>query len=325
MRAEALVRRLAAALLVTVSVAGAGWSQPAAAQQIVRQWWITPKDTANANLRVMLESRNGDSTRIDESTHSVPYATLRGLTAADLAASPGGQRQFEIVEDPGKLVFQGFVGNGKGNGTYDLVADPAFQRQLARRGMRAATDVELTELALHHFKVSTIDDAAGIGLEALTPADLVTMVDHGISPDYLRGFKDVPLAPKTMSALARLRDHGVSADFVRAFAAAGYRPLSVDDVATARDHGVRASLLAALARSASYRTMTASDIATLSDHGVSGAYVSDLDRIAYHPPVADLVRLHDHGVSAAFIQRLRAHGYGEMSVSDIIKLYEHGI
>jgi hypothetical protein len=87
---------------------------------------------------------------------------------------------------------------------------------------------------------------------------------------------------------------------------------------------VKPSLVQALTR-ANYRDLRVDDIATLSDHGISGQYIADLSRIGYHPTAADVVQLRDHGVSAAFIQRLRSHGYGGMSVADIIKLYEHGI
>lgn len=347
-RARTAASALALGLVLTALVP----SQPAAAHETVRDWSLTAHDASTVNLRIVFETYepNG-SHRVDMSTSAVPYATIRGLTAADVAA-PAAERHFEIAEDPGTLIFSGVVGYGRGKGTYDFTADPAFQRQLARHGIRPATDMEGLELALHHFKTSMLDDVVASGVQAPSPADLVTLVDHGVSADYLRGFKGVALVPKTAAALAQLRDHGVTPDYVQTFASAGYRPISIaelslardhgvdakqayeihaampalsmSDLATLRDHGVRPSLVTAIARSG-YRDLRVNDIALLADHGVSGQYITDLSRIGYHPAATDVAQLRDHGVSAAFIQRLREHGYGGMSTSDIIKLYEHGI
>ena len=351
MRAER-ARAGAGALALGLVLAALVPSQPAAAHETVREWSLTARDAATMNLHVLFETwePNG-SHRFEDYTNPVPYTAIRGLTASDVAA-PSSEKRFEIAEDPGTLTFSGYVGNGRGKGTYDFTADPAFQRALAHHGMRPATDVEGLELALHHFKASTLDDVVASGVQAPTPADLVTMADHGIGAEYLRGFKGIALQPKTAAALAQLRDHGVTPAYVQAFASAGYRPISVAELAlardhgvdakdayeirtampslsmsalaTLRDHGVRPSLVAALARS-SYRDLRVNDITLLADHGVSGEYVTDLSRIGYHSIASDIALLHDHGVSTAFIQRLRSHGYGGMSTSDIIKLYEHGI
>ncbi|HEV3086108.1 MAG TPA: hypothetical protein VGX96_02700, partial [Candidatus Elarobacter sp.] len=189
---------------------------------------------------------------------------------------------------------------------------------------RPASELEALQLALHHFKVAALDDVTASGLQGLTPADLVTMVDHGMTSEFVRGFRGVALVPKTMASLATLRDHGITADYVQAFGSTGYPPVSVDELSSLRDHGVKASLVRAIAHS-SYRGVRPAEIAAFADHGVSGEYITDLDRIGYHPVAADVVRLRDRGVPVSFIQRLREHGYGSMSVSDIIKLFEHGI
>jgi hypothetical protein len=352
MRAESAVAR---ALVLAVSLALAALAQPpgAAANEIAREWALSAKDASNVTLRIAFAQKDESGLhRVDVNTSAVPYATIRGLTAADVAASPGEKRSFDIVEESGTITFTGFVGNGRGKGTYDFTTDPAFQRQLARHGMRPATDVEALVLALHHFKAAMLDDVATSGVQGATPADLVVMVDHGIKPDYLRGFKAVALVPKTMGALAELRDHGVTPQYVQAFTSAGYGQIKVDELAFARDHGVdaaqatamraalpsltiadlgtlrdhgaRTSLIESVARS-SYRNIGANEIVRLADHGVPGSYLTDLDRISYHPSTTDIVQLYDHGVPVAFVQRLRSHGYGGMSISDMIKLYEHGI
>jgi hypothetical protein len=351
MRAErprAAATALAFGLVLAVLVP----SQPAAAHETVREWSLTARDASTANFHIAFETYepNG-SHRVYMNTSPVPYATIRGLTAADVAA-PSNEKRFQIAEDPGTLTFSGSVGNGCGKGTYDFTSDPAFQRALAHHGMRPATDVEGLELALQHFKASTLDDVVASGVQAPTPADLVTMADHGVSAEYLRGFKGIALQPKTAGALAQLRDHGVTPAYVQAFASAGYRPISIaeltmardhgvdakdayeiraampslsmSDLATLRDHGVKPSLVAALARS-SYRDLRVNEITLLADHGVSGQYVTEFSSLGYHPAASDLALLHDHGVSTTFIQRLRSHGYGAMSTADIIKLYEHGI
>jgi hypothetical protein len=341
----------AAALLALTALACAASACPAAADDTVRTWSLTASGSDAVALRIKYERHSAGSTRMYQNTNTMSLSALRGLSAADVAGAPRPHR-FEIGHDAGKLVFDGTVGDGRGSGTFDVEADPSFQRELARRGIRPATSDELLELALGDFKLATLDAALASGFERPTPEDLVTAMNRGITADYLRGFKGVPLEPKSLRALARLRDHGVTGEYVRSFADAGYRPISVDDLTLARDHGVdarqaaanhaampsltmrslallrdhgvRPELVRALGESR-LRAASDHDITLLADHGVPGDYVTGIDRLGLRASVADVVRLRDNGVSLAFMQRLHDHGYTNLSTDDIIKLSQHGI
>ncbi|HEY0381691.1 MAG TPA: hypothetical protein VGC72_05780 [Candidatus Elarobacter sp.] len=347
-RANSVGRAVAVLALAALACVTA---RPAAADEITRTWSLTAEGGSDVSLHVKYERRSGGSNRIYASTHTVPVSALRGLGASDVSGSPA-RRRFEIGHDAGKLVFDGTVGDGRGSGTYAVVADASFQRELARRGIRAATNDELFELTLSDFRLAMLDTALASGFERPTPADLVDTTNRGVTTELLRGFKDVPLTPKTLRALVQLRDHGVTGEYVRAFADAGYRPISTEDLTLARDHGVdarqaaaihtampsltvkslallrdhgvRPSLIEATA-AASYRGITASDLTALSDHGVRGDYITGLERAGVRASVADVIRLHDNGVSVNYIQRLRDHGYAHLNVDDIIKLLQHGV
>lgn len=339
-----------AVILALIALACAAAARPAAADETTRTWSLTASGGDAVALRIKYERRSAGSTRMYQNTNTVPLSALRGLSAADVAG-PSARRRFEIGHDAGKLVFDGTVGDGRGSGSYDVEPDPSFQRELARRGIRPATNDELLELALADFKLETLDAALASGFQRPTSEDLVTMINRGITADYLRGFKGVPLEPKSLRALVQLRDHGVTGEYVRSFADAGYRPISVDDLTLARDHGVDARQAAAMHAAMPSLTMKSlallrdhgvrpelvralgerhaavsdRDVAMLADHGVPGDYVTGLDRLGLHPSVADMVRLHDYGVSLAFVQRLHDHGYTSLSTDDIIKLSQHGI
>jgi GT2 family glycosyltransferase len=38
-----------------------------------------------------------------------------------------------------------------------------------------------------------------------------------------------------------------------------------------------------------------------------------------------LIALRDHGVSVAFVDRLKSHGYNNLSVRDLIRLHDSGL
>jgi hypothetical protein len=282
----------AVALLAAAALTCAA-PQPAAAQETVRTWSLTANGS-DVTLHVKYERRSGGTNHIYSSVRTVPLTALHGLRAGEVGGPPA-RRRFEIGHDAGKLVFDGTVGDGRGSGTYDVEPDPAFQRELARRGIRPATNDELLELALGDFKLALLDAALASGFERPTPEDLVNANNRGITADYLRGFKDVPLVPKSLRAIALLRDHGVRPALIQAAAASSYRGLS------------------------------ATDLTALSDHGVPGEYLASLDRAGVRASVADVIRLHDNGVTVAYIQRLHDHGYAHLSADDIIKLSQHGV
>ncbi|MBV8580138.1 MAG: hypothetical protein JOZ86_05835 [Candidatus Eremiobacteraeota bacterium] len=345
----------AALLLVALAAVVVGAPPPAAAHPAatdVRTWSLVAQSDG-VKLGLVTMSPAPDGMHVSSTSRTVSYTALRGITAGDLNAAPGGEWRFEVPRDAGTLVCEGFVGNGRGKGTFDVVPSAAFQHELARRGIRDATSDEMMELIVDDFKTSTLDAIAAGGFTDISPAGLVTIGEHGVTTDYLAGFKNVALRPKTLAGLALLHDHGVNAAYAQALAATGYRPLSVDDLATARDHGVGAKLLGALTEAhfrplsgaelatlsdhgtspdlvrglaaSPYRDASAAEIARLADHGVTGDYITGLTRIGYHPAVADVARLHDYGVTVSFIQRLHDHGFGSMSVDDVIKLSTHGI
>ena len=232
-------------------------------------------------------------------------------------------------------MFDGTVGAGRGSGTFDVEPDPSFQRELARRGIRPATNGELLELALADFELADARRRTRQRLRAPGAGGSRDANNHGITADYLRSFKDVPLAPKSLRAVALLRDHGVTGYYVRAFADAGYRPISIEELTLARDHGVDARQAAAIHAAmpgltmkslallrdhgvrpelvralggTGLRSIADHDIATLADHGVPGDYIAGIDRLGLHLSVADITRLRDYGVWLASIQRLHDHG-----------------
>ena len=312
-----------AALLAFAALACAASLRPAAADETLRAWSLTASGSDGVALHIKYERRSGGSSRIYSSVHTVALSALRGLGAGDVSGPPGRHR-FEMGHDAGKLVFDGTVGDGRGSGTYDVEPDPSFQRELARRGIRPATNDELLEMALSDFKLATLDAALASGFERPTPAELLDAGNHGITADYLRGFKDVPLTPKTLRGLSTLRDHGVNGDYVRGFADAGYRPISVDDLTLARDHGVDAKQAAAI--HAAMPSLTMKGLALLRDHGVRPALVRALgDARLRSMTDRDIAMLSDHGVAPSLIEAANATSYRAISAADLAMLSDHGV
>jgi ABC-type glycerol-3-phosphate transport system substrate-binding protein len=96
MRAER-VRAAASALALALAVAAFVPSQPAAAHETVREWSLSARDASTVSLRIVFDTYEANgSHRVDMNTSTVPYATIRGLTAADVAA-PSAEKSFEIA------------------------------------------------------------------------------------------------------------------------------------------------------------------------------------------------------------------------------------
>lgn len=108
-----------------------------------------------------------------------------------------------------------------------------------------------------------------------------------------------------------------------ALLAAGFARPSVDDLVRMGNHGVTDDYVAAM-KGLDFQPKTVESLIRLRDHGVSTKYMHDLWNLGYHPSAEELVRLRDHGVTVAFIQRLRSHGYKNLSADDLIRLRDHG-
>lgn len=217
-----------------------------------------------------------------------------GLTLDQLYSS-GTHVQFENRRDAGTIACDGWAAHGNASGSFTVVLNPAFARDLQRRGIGTPTQDEQERLVLADAGYLLLDALGRYGYAPPSLDDLMRLVDHGVTANYIREMHDAGFAPRSAGEIVRAMDHGVTPSFVSGLRAHGVTG-SLDDFIRARDHGVNVEEV--------------SGFAALGYKGLS---------------LEQLIRLRDHGVSVEYATHLRQNGYTNLSIDDLVKLRDHGV
>jgi hypothetical protein len=228
-------------------------SWPALATSYSGTWRISPADDAG-NVQLELSYHHNDAS----GNHEI-------VESNDVPAPHVVNNQFTIVEDAGTFTAQGVFSGDQGAGTWTFAPSSQFVRDLQRRGVNAPTDEQQLELAMVHFKMSSLDALLAAGFARPSAGDLVRLAEHGVSSDYIAAMKGLQFSPKTIDALVRLRDHGVTPEYMHGLQDLGFHP-SADELVRLRDHGVTVAFVERL-RSHGYTHLSADELIRLRDHG----------------------------------------------------------
>jgi hypothetical protein len=72
------------------------------------------------------------------------------------------------------------------------------------------------------------------------------------------------------------------------------------------------------------KTKTGSQLVALAERGIRADDVAAIDSYGYHPTLEQFIRRAGAGILASYIARLRAGGYTDANVDDLIELREGG-
>jgi hypothetical protein len=258
---------------------------------------VTSSGAIQFETRYSADTPTGHDSQINGNSFpaSALGRTFAGLTHAQLVGA-GSDVQFTIARQEGTLSCSGHARGGVAEGDCGFVLDRGFQTALRQRGVTGVSSRQQMEWLF--------DDA-----------DVYGLLDYLKSSGY-----PVPSAP----ALVRAFDSGVTVDYARDLAAAGLRAQTLEQLTRAKDHGVTPRYVAALA-SYGFHGLSLDEAVHLVDHGVRPNYLNGLAQLGYHVTPDQATMLVDHGVTLDYITKLRASGYANVSVSDLVRLSDHGV
>jgi hypothetical protein len=266
--------------------------------QTLRAWFVQANvERTSAEFRIEYRKHDGggDSEHSDEHTVALGDAgPLRGLPV-DALFSSGSRVHFTVARDAGSLVCDGWAKDGNASGEFTVALNPAFARELERRGIGTPTAEQQERFVYQDVGYALLDALRDYGYERPSLEQLSRLANHGVTPSYLRGMHTAGFTTHSIDEIVRARDHGVDPKDVQALRATGVAG-SLADFIRARDHGVDAEEARAF-----------------------GA-------LGYpHLTLEDLIRLRDHGVTADYVRRLESRGYAKLTVEDLIRLRDHGV
>jgi hypothetical protein len=272
----------------------------AAPVSAVMQWSLhaTPSGSVGFETRYRAVPSYGNT---DSSQDSFDYpqadleSTFRGLTHAQLFG-PETDVRFTVTRQEGTIVCTGRAGGGKAEGAFTFTLDPNFTSQLQTRGVGTVSPERQMEWLL--------DDADAIGL--------------------LDNFKSQGFPVPSVELLSTAFDHGVTLRYIREMAAVGLHAVTVEQLIRAVDHGVRPRAAAEF-ESYGFTNLTIDQMISLTDHGVTPVYVGGLVKLGYRVTPDQAKDLVDHGVTLRYVEKLRADGYANLSVADLVRLADHGV
>jgi hypothetical protein len=278
---------------------------------------------------------------------SVSYSVAGGA-ARPLIRGDDGPVDVKIQRDAGTLVLHGSVTKGRGAGTADFTADPAYVNEVSVQTGETVTAERALELALVDLPLDFVKKVEEAGYKAST-ADLISLrfagvsaayaVDFrkagysfscgelrtlkfaGVEPSWAKGFED---AGYKFGAddLRSLRFAGVTPDYAAGFRRAGY-DLSVDQLRSLRFAGVPADFAAELGE-AGYH-FTPEELRSLRFAGVPASYAAELKKAGYNFSADELRRLRFSGVPADYATAAAAPGKEHLSADDLIRLRFRGV
>jgi len=208
----------------------------------------------NGETRLEVSWTNGHGSDHESTLRPVDVNAL-GIAAA--LASAGEHVRFALHREAGDYAMEGWVGSGKGGGTYSFPPNVAFFQFLRSRGYTiegpenelAAADLDIThayvdELAragvaldfqqLISFRALNIDgayikDMSSLGFAHLDAEQLVSMKALHIDRTYVEGMRTQGVTDLTAHNVVELKALHVDANYMQELAAGGYPHLSAHD------------------------------------------------------------------------------------------------
>jgi hypothetical protein len=247
---------IAAVFLLAMAAAG---SLPVRAQAALSGDWSLHEETGTpARIQVRF-----DTDQDSMSTSHIALADL-GLPQQELDA-PGHHATFAMTRDAGRILCDGWVGGGRGAGSFTFVPSATYQAELQRRGFAPLPPREQLSAAMLDLSLAFIDGIRetypqiefskliafrALGVDAayikvmqgrLGPIDAEQMTSLravGVTTDYLDQMQQVGYRVTSAHEAVELKAVGVDADFVRKAEAHGFHDLSVQRLIQARALGV---------------------------------------------------------------------------------------
>lgn len=176
--------------------------------------------------------RTGDG----RSNVSVPVDRLE--QSEGLAPGARGEVRFSLPREAGLTDCTGSHKRSGAAGTCRFVSAPAFEQELAQRGVELGQRRNLIPLALVDARLALVDAFSREGMPLSEASDLIAASALDITGDYIHELKSAGLQLKRLRDVFACRAVGVEGAFVRDMADAGYPKLTAQQAITMKAVGV---------------------------------------------------------------------------------------
>jgi hypothetical protein len=183
------------------------------------------KDNSKVNLSLERRTERGHRNQMGQTYEFTDFQGLSRETALN-----GGPVRFSLVREAGRIDLEGSFENGKGTGTFNFTANPAFVSAMKTRGFdfeeRSGSrhDGEDRLFAATTLNVTTAlaDDLNSAGFGKLNVDDLFKAAIFKIDSTFAREMKASGFENLGMEELVKARIFKIDAAFVRQVAQMGF-------------------------------------------------------------------------------------------------------
>ncbi|MGB6985531.1 MAG: hypothetical protein WBD74_06070 [Candidatus Aquilonibacter sp.] len=215
-------------------------AMPARAETLNGTWaiWNNGSET-----RMDLHWSNGSGSSNDSTLHDVD---VNALGIAGALASSGAHVHFRLHHEAGDYAMDGWVGGGKGGGTYAFTPNAAFFDDLRKEGISVdQPEKQLTFANLDVTREYVADmRSAGYTLDA---KELITFRALGIDRAYIDSMRAQGLQNVDAREMVSLKALRVDAAFIQMLAGYGYAHLEAQQYVTLKALGIDGNYIKHLA------------------------------------------------------------------------------
>jgi len=181
--------------------------------------------TGANHVQLELRWSNGNGSRSDSTQHDVNAGDL-GI--ANALSSNGQHVQFTIHREAGDYAMDGWVGNGKGGGTYEFTPNDTFFADLRKRGFDVPSPEKQITCADLDITRKYVDELAGLGYK-LDLDDLITFRALRIDRAYVQGLRSQGIANLDQREVVDFKALDIDGSYIAMLAKNGYARLSARD------------------------------------------------------------------------------------------------
>jgi beta-lactamase regulating signal transducer with metallopeptidase domain len=163
---------------------------------------------------------------------------------------------------------------------------------------------------------SYIGEMSDAGFKDLGVEQLIAMKIHGITPDYVKAIRDMGYDANP-DQLVAMKVHEVTAEYVRDIRNLGFAP-TADEIIAMKTHEITPQYIQRM-REMVFEP-TADELIALKVHDITVEYRDALASAGYELNADELIQAKVMDITPDFIRQVRAHGFKDPSMDQLIRL-----
>jgi predicted metallopeptidase len=308
-----------------VSVPPEPEAQPQQQETFSGTWTADVKTDKSDDAIQFTFNRRARDGHTSMSGHGYSLDDFQGLTRAQVFAAVNTPVTFRLTREAGTVECEGSFRDGKGAGTWRMVASRNFRSAMSARGYTDLTDEQLFTSVMVDVTTKFVDDFKSIGFDGADFKEVIKGRIFNITPQYASEMKSLGFDNLDLEDLVKGRIFKVDAEFVRQVQAMGFDKQSLEGLVKLRIFKITPEFISEM-KSADFENLTTEELVKLRIFEISPAFVKSLKAEGLSElSVEDAVKLRIHHVDDNFIRRARANGYTNLDVEDLVRLSIHGM